>query len=79
MVRSAVRVDWLERLLLLCEIREEVEPLSFVWDRMRANNHLLSKDGEVLQTKEENLDELVRVVETFRSYKLPLLRQLGVF
>jgi len=78
-VQSALKVDWLERLLLLCEIREDVEPLSFVWGRMEANNHMLTRNGVALQTKEENMAELVLVIETFRTYKLPLLRQLGVF
>ena len=78
-VQSALKVDWLERLLLLCEIRGDAEPLSFVWRKMEANNHMLTRNGEVLQSKEENMAELVRVIGTFRSYKLPLLHQLGVF
>jgi SAM-dependent methyltransferase len=78
-VQSAIKVDWLERLLLLCEIREDAEPQSFVWGKMEANNHMLTRNGEVLQSKEENMEELARVIGTFRSYKLPLLHQLGVF
>jgi len=46
---------------------------------MEATNHMLAKDGEALQTKEENMAELVRVTEAFRNFHLPLLRQLGVF
>ena len=79
-VQSSLKVDWLERLLLLCEIREDADPMAFVWSRMEANNHMLTNNnGEVLRTKEENMAELARVIEVFRSYRLPLLRQLGVF
>jgi SAM-dependent methyltransferase len=77
-LQSGIKVDWLERLLLLCEISENAEPLSFVWERMEANHHLLSRNGEVLESKEENVAELVQVIEAFRTTKLPLLRQLGV-
>ena len=77
-LQNGIKVDWLERLLLLCEISENVEPLSFVWERMEASHHMLSKNGEVLQTKEENIAELVQIIESFQIHKLPLLRQLGV-
>jgi SAM-dependent methyltransferase len=78
-VQSNIKVNWLERLLLLCEISERDDSLEFVWERMAANSHMLTKDGEVLQTKEANMAELVQVREAFRNYQLPLLRQLGVF
>jgi len=78
-VQSGIKVDWLERLLLLCEIREDAEPLSFIWERMEATGRMLSCAGEVLQSREENMAQLVQVVETFRTGQLPLLRQLGVF
>lgn len=78
-LRSGIRLDWLERMLLLCEIRRNGDPLSFIWEKMTANEHLLSRDGEILQTKEENLTELAVVIDTFQADKLPMLRQLGVF
>jgi SAM-dependent methyltransferase len=78
-LQSGIKVDWLERLLLLCEIREQADPIPFIWEKMEANNHMLTCDGAVLTTKEANLAELARVMESFRRYKLPLLHQLGVF
>ena len=78
-LQSGIRVDWLERLLLLCEISENNDPLSYVWERMQANNHMLTENGEVLQSTEENIKQLVQVIASFRRDKLPLLRQLGVF
>jgi len=78
-VQNGIKVGWLERLLLLCEIRGNEEPLAFVWERMEANNQMLSKNGEVLRSKEENIAELVPIIEAFRNFQLPLLRQLGVF
>ena len=78
-VQSNIKVDWMERLLLLCEIREDHEPQSFVWEKMEASNRMLAKDGEVLRSKEDNMAQLDQVVKAFRSNKLPLLRQLGVF
>jgi len=78
-LQSGIKVDWLERLLLLCEINKEAEPMAYIWGRMEANRHMLTRDGEILHGKEENLEEVARAIETFCSCKLPLLRQLGVF
>jgi SAM-dependent methyltransferase len=78
-LQSGIKVDWLERLLLLCEIRHTEDPLEFVWEKLKEHKHLLSRDGEVLLTPEDNREELLRIIEDFRRRKLPLLRQLGVF
>ncbi|GFO67732.1 hypothetical protein GMLC_13110 [Geomonas limicola] len=78
-LQSGVKVDWLERLLLLCEIRGTDDPAAFIWGEMRQREQLLSREGEILTTEEENLAELARVIAVFREEKLPLLRQLGVF
>lgn len=78
-LQSGVKVDWLERLLLLCEIRGTDDPALFIWEQMSQREQLLSRDGEILSTEEENLAELARVIAAFREEKLPLLRQLGVF
>jgi SAM-dependent methyltransferase len=78
-VQSNIKVDWLERLLILCEIRENAQPQEFIWERMQASGRMLAKDGKILETREENMAQLAQVIEIFRSQKLPLLRQLGVF
>jgi SAM-dependent methyltransferase len=77
-LRSAIKVDWVERLLVLCEIDRHPDPQSVVWEKMLEFQHKLSLDGELLLTQEENLAELARRIESFRNYKLPLLRQLGI-
>jgi hypothetical protein len=78
-LQSGIKVDWLERLLLLCEIRHTEDPLEFVWGKLQEHKHLLSRDGEVLLTPEDNREELRLIIEDFQRRKLPLLRQLGVF
>lgn len=79
LLQSGIKVDWLERLLLLCEIRGTEDPVAFVWEKMAEREHLLSRNGEILRTDEANQAELTRVIDTFRAEKLPLLRQLCVF
>ena len=78
-LRNAVKVEWLERLLILCEMDGNSEPQSYVRAHMEANHHQLSKDGEMLQSEDEILAELALRIESFRACRLPLLRRLGVF
>ena len=77
-LQSAIKVDWLERLLLLCESAGAADPLGLIWEQMEAHHHRLTKEGEILHSKEENMAELAVQFESFRAFKLPLLRQLNI-
>ena len=77
-LQSAIKVDWLERLLILCEIDRNPDPLSFIWEKMAEHHHKLSRDGVILQSEEGNLAELAVQIESFRTFRLSMLRQLGV-
>ena len=77
-VQSGIRLDWVQRLLLLCELTDNGDPLSFVSSLMWENNCALIKDGATLQTWEENLEELGRQIRSFHTLQLPLLKRLGV-
>ncbi|HBG08211.1 MAG: hypothetical protein A2075_05360 [Geobacteraceae bacterium GWC2_58_44] len=77
-LQSAIKVEWLERLLIICELNRTLDPLWFVWEQMKAQQHKLTRDGETLQTEAENIAQLVLEIKSFRRCKLPLLRQLGV-
>jgi SAM-dependent methyltransferase len=78
LLQSAIKSDWLERLLIICEINKSADPLPFIWGQMEARRHKLTRDGVILQTEEENLAELVAQMKSFRSSQLPLLRQLAI-
>ena len=77
-VQSGIEVDWVQRLLLLCELTESGDPLYFVSSVMREQNYALIKDGAALQSWEENLEELERQIHSFYTGRLPLLKRLGV-
>ena len=77
-VQSGILLDWVQRLLLLCELTENSDPLSFVSGLMRQHNCPLVKDGVALQSWEENLEELGKQIRSFHVYTLPLLKLLGV-
>ena len=77
-LQSALKVEWLERLMIVSELNNAPDPVAFVWELMERHGHKLSKDGEILQSEEENLAELSLQIESFRSLKLPVLRQLGI-
>ncbi|NTV49859.1 MAG: methyltransferase domain-containing protein [Geobacteraceae bacterium] len=77
-VRGGIKLDWVQRLLLLCELTDSGDPLSFVSSMMRDHNHALIKDGAVLQSWDENLEELGRQIRSFHTCHLPLLKRLEV-
>lgn len=77
-VQTGIEVDWVQRVLLLCELSENGDPLTFVSSVMREQNYALIKDGAVLQSWEENIEELGHQISQFYSDQLPLLIHLGV-
>ena len=77
-VQSGIQVDWVQRLLLLCELTESGDPLSFASSVMREYSYALVKDGAVLQSWDENLEELGRHIGSFYTCMLPLLKRLEV-
>ena len=77
-VQTGIRLDWVQRLLLLCELTDSGDPLSFVSSMMREHNYALIKDGAALQSWDENLEELGRQIRSFHVCQLPLLKRLGV-
>ncbi|HJV34103.1 class I SAM-dependent methyltransferase [Geomonas sp.] len=77
-LQNACKLEWLERLLILCEINRNPDPLPWLWKNMKNHGHKLTRDGEVLHSDAENLAELKLQIESFRALKLPLLRQLGI-
>ena len=76
-VQTGIEVEWVQRLLLLCELTESGDPLSFISNILRELNYALTKDGAVLRTGEENL-ELDRQIYSFYTDLLPLLKRLEV-
>ncbi|MDO9309085.1 MAG: hypothetical protein Q7V04_08480, partial [Deltaproteobacteria bacterium] len=77
-VQSGIRLDWIQRLLLLCELTDIGDPLSFVSGMMREHNYALIKEGAVLQSWDENIEELGRQISFFNARVLPLLKRLEV-
>lgn len=77
-VQSGIQLDWVERLLLLCELTDSGDPSIFVSSILRECNYALVKDDAVIQSWEENLEELERQISIFYRCRLPLLKRLGV-
>ena len=77
-VQTGIEVDWVQRLLLLCELTDSGDPLLFVSSMMREHNYALTKDGAALQSWDENLEELGRQIRSFHTCHLPLLKRLEV-
>ncbi len=77
-LQNAIKVEWLERLLILCEIEGHPDSLSFVREKMETHLHTLNNNGTILQEPEEIRSELSIRIEAFRTCMAPLLRQLGI-
>ena len=74
-LQNALKVEWLERLFILCEMVEHPDPLIFVREKVEARRYARGSEGDTPLSGEENL---ALQLETFRSSRLPQLRQLGI-
>ncbi len=58
--------------------QQPVEWANYVWQILVEQNQKLLKDGKILETTEENLEELTQQANVFALEKLPVLKGLGV-
>lgn len=77
-VQSGIQLDWVQRLLLLCDLTDSGDPVLFVSNIMREHNCALIKDGAAIESWDENLEELKRQINLFYTDQLPLLKRLEV-
>lgn len=77
-LQSAIKVDWVTRALLLHEITDGNDRLSFAREAMLHGRHPLLKDGLALQSADEIAEELELRVRAFQTQELPWLKQLKV-
>ena len=78
---GGVFVPHLQQLLLRAKLQGRHLPedlVSAVWPVLLRMNRLLSKDGQVLQTEQENLAELYRHAHYFTERELPILQAFGI-
>ena len=76
-IGSGVPVSRLEALMLLAQ-RRNVDLARFVWQAIAPQGIRLTVEGKRLDTEEENLTELAKRAEEFKTERLPLLQGLGV-
>jgi SAM-dependent methyltransferase len=77
-LRNAIKADWLERMLIRCEIEGHPATVASIREQVEADRHKRGRDGTNLLSEGESLEELESRIATFRNSQLPLLRQLGV-
>ncbi len=78
---SGIYVDRFQQLFLLAVsggAEQPVEWAKFAWTEVQAQGSKLLKDGETLETPEENLAELTTQAEEFATKRLPVLKALQV-
>jgi SAM-dependent methyltransferase len=72
------RVDRISQLFLLCRERKQSDPVQFAWNLLSGQGERLIKNGQTLQTAEENLAEIRMFYDLFINKQLPILEQLGI-
>lgn len=58
--------------------QQPVEWANYVWQILVEQNQKLLKEGKMLETTEENLEELTQQANTFALEQLPVLKGLGI-
>jgi len=76
-IGSGVPVARLEALMLLAQHRK-ADPVRFVWQAIGSQGIRMMVEGKRLETEEENLTELAKRYEEFKTERLPLLNGLGI-
>jgi hypothetical protein len=74
---SGVPVNRIEMLMLLA-LGRQADPVRFVWQTVAPQGVRMVVEGKRLETEGENLAELARRFEEFKTERIPLLRSLGI-
>ncbi|MBC7952710.1 MAG: methyltransferase regulatory domain-containing protein [Rhodospirillaceae bacterium] len=74
---TGVVVDVLDRLFLLAE-REGADPAAFAWTVLAERGKRLRRDGQWLETVDDNLAEMTRLYGQFLRLRRPRLVALGM-
>jgi hypothetical protein len=78
---GAVTVNRFHQMFLMALQHGKTSPQEWVaeaWTLLRSQNQLLTKQGNVLQSEEENLAELAQMAKDFEENQIPILRGMGV-
>lgn len=78
---GGIFVSHLQQLFLRAKLQGWQLPEEWVrevWPVLQRMNRLLSKDGQVLLTEDENLAELYRAAQQFAERGLPVLQAVGI-
>jgi SAM-dependent methyltransferase len=77
-LQGGIALNWIQMLLLICELTKESDPVSFVYEYLRANDYKLSRDVVTLESEDDIRAELNLMFEKFRTQHLPYLQKLGI-
>jgi hypothetical protein len=58
--------------------KQPVEWANYVWQILVEQNHKVMKEGKILETTEENMEELTQQANTFALEQLPVFKGLGI-
>lgn len=75
---GGIVVDQIGQLFLLAAREGAADPALFALQALTRNNQRVLKDGKVLQTEQENLDDLRSRLATFDEKQRPVLERLGI-
>ena len=73
---GAITVDRFQQLFLLATSKKE-DPITFVWNTLKAQNQRISKNGETLKTEDENITEIKSNYNLFKD-RLATLKSIDV-
>ena len=78
---GALTINRFQQLFLLARHQGKKQPqewAQFVWQHLEALNQRLTKEGQPINSAEENLAELNRQATEFAEKRLPILKALQV-
>lgn len=76
-IGSAIAVGRVQQLILLALWEKKSNVEATVWDWLSTQGEHLMKEGQALQTAEENIAEIRRIHDDVKANLMPLLRRVG--
>jgi SAM-dependent methyltransferase len=76
---DAVAADEIIQLILRSDREKIADPVNFIWETLKSEGKTIAKNGQTLDSKEKNLEELRRRVDEFDATRRRVLTNLEVY
>jgi SAM-dependent methyltransferase len=75
---GGIMVDRIAQLFIGAHQKKQADVVKYVWGILKSQSQRLQKDGVILQTDDENIEEIAKRYSEFSRMRLPVFQKLGI-